>query len=423
MAERERVGLVLAGGGARGAYEAGALSVLGPELRRLGHRPTMFVGTSVGAKNAAGWAAARHLDAEEAATRGLEAWRAVGRDRIIRSCLLRQLPLAVASSLGRLLPVSSSHQIALFDPQPIERALQDWVDLDDAHQNVSTGTADALAIAATTARTGRTVVFVDTQQALPPHQSHALDYVRTPIERTHLLASAAIPVLFPAVEVPNPPEAQGWYVDGGTRLNAPIKPALDLGADRLVVIATDAISQRQPAPELAASRPPDVFDGALHLMEGALSDPLTEDIITLGNVNHFFAGTTAPRAARYRRTRGKPPYRTVPYLYVAPERRGALGELASDVLHSRHRGITSLRSPLRLLLRHLVSADSPAHGELLSYLFFDPDFIDELIHRGQQDARRALEAQPHPDSPWRIGPPGTLTATPRHDAETVRPPR
>ncbi|WP_218157759.1 patatin-like phospholipase family protein [Saccharopolyspora shandongensis] len=73
------------------------------------------------------------------------------------------------------------------------------------------------------------------------HCSHILDYVPATIDHVHLRASAALPVLFPPVRIEFLAEAHGWYVDGGTRLNTPIKPALDLGADRIVVVGTDAI--------------------------------------------------------------------------------------------------------------------------------------------------------------------------------------
>ena len=81
------------------------------------------------------------------------------------------------------------------------------------------------------------------------NRSHAVAYVASRVDKEHVLASAAIPLLFPPILVESPARARGWYFDGGTRLNAPIKPALDLGADRLVVIASDSIAG--PTMELA----------------------------------------------------------------------------------------------------------------------------------------------------------------------------
>ena len=80
------------------------------------------------------------------------------------------------------------------------------------------------------------------------HRSHAIDYVQTQLDDQHVRASAAIPILFPPVRVEQPRDARGWYFDGGTRLNTPIKPALDLGAERLVVVATDSVAEPSSRP-------------------------------------------------------------------------------------------------------------------------------------------------------------------------------
>ena len=107
---------------------------------------------------------------------------------------------------------------------------------------------------------------------------------------------------------------------------------------------------------------------------------------------------------RYREARGKPPYRRVPYIFIAPERRGAIGELATTVFRARYGGWKGLRSPDFPLLNRLLGGESPTHGELLSYLIFDPEFIEELIEMGRQDAKRWLDAPPGRDDPWQVGP-------------------
>ncbi|MEV0056345.1 patatin-like phospholipase family protein [Saccharopolyspora shandongensis] len=404
----KRIALVLAGGGARGAYEAGALSVLVPELARLGQRPSLFVGTSVGAMNAAYLASAQHRSAEDAAAGILKRWRDVGPGHIMRP-LHQHLPLAVTRYLGEVLSLPGFRFSSLLDPAPLEQRLQRWIDLSALHHNVTHGSVDALAVVATAVRSGRTVVFVDSavQQAL--HRSHVIDYVPATIDHTHLQASAALPVLFPPIRIESPTEAHGWYVDGGTRLNTPIKPALDLGADRIVVIGTEAITASTDEPGRHEGSPPDLTDAALHVLEGALVDPLAEDIIMLGNVNLFHAAPAdASPTQQYRQARGKPPYRRVPYIFVAPDRRGAIGEHALEILHSRGREL-SLRSLRERLLRQLFGGDSPAHGELLSYVYFDPQYLEELITMGQRDARHWLTHAPSSNDPWQIGPPPALT--------------
>jgi NTE family protein len=209
--------------------------------------------------------------------------------------------------------------------------------------------------------------------------------------------------------VEEPPHARGWYFDGGTRLNTPIKPALDLGADRLVVAACDSIAGPvMDSDTHAGEEPPDIGDGVLHLLEGALVDPLIEDMRTLGNVNAYFADDGAIGAKLYRKVRGKAPYRRIPYVFVGTERRGAVGELASRIYREHYGGVRgALRSPDFQLISRLIGGDSATHGELLSLLFFDQAFTGELIELGRDDAERWLDAK-HDlgDGPWQEGPLG-----------------
>jgi NTE family protein len=400
--------LVLAGGGARGAYEAGALSVLLPELEARGQRPTLYAGTSVGAINVAVLAASAHLPAAEAAGRLVSLWEGLDKAEVMRPILRRQGPLAALRYAGELVGVPGVRLPSVLDPTPLHASLDRWIDWDALHRNVQAGTVESLAAVCTSARTGRSVVFVEEASERVFNRSHAIAYVAGRVDKEHVLASAAIPLLFPPILVESPSRARGWYFDGGTRLNAPIKPALDLGAERLVVIASDSIAG--PTMELAedddGSEPPDFGDGVLHLIEGALVDPLIEDMRTLGNVNAFFAegDQTGPRL--YRSVRGKAPYRRVPYVFVGPEKRGAVGRLAAEVFARSHGGVRgTLRSPDFKLITRLIGGESATHGELLSLLFFDSAFTSELIALGRADASRWLgEMHDGGEGPWQIGP-------------------
>jgi NTE family protein len=401
----ERIGSVLSGGGARGAYEAGAISVLAPALEARSERPTLFVGTSVGAINAAYMGSSGHLSAEDQAAGLLERWREVTKGRVIRPIMLQQLPLTALRYAGELLSLPGVRVPSLLDPEPLRRSLKRWMSWEELHRNVARGVVHAVAVAATAARTGRTVVFVESECEPTVHSSHAVECVPSVLADEHILASAAIPILFPPVRVETPAAARGWYVDGGTRLNTPIKPALDLGAERLIVIGTEAITEPPSEPGVHDSEPPDFGDGALHALHGALVDPLNEDMRILGNVNQFFAdGGDKSAAARYREARGKPPYRLVPYIFVAPSRRGVIGDIASEVFRRRYGGLKGVRAPDFPLLNRLLGGEGPAHGELLSYLLFDAEFIEALIDLGRADAARWLEAPPGADEPWQLDP-------------------
>jgi NTE family protein len=405
-----QIGLVLSGGGARAAYEAGAMSVLLPALERIDQRPNVYVGTSVGAINAAYLAGTSQVSAEDASMGVLERWRDVSKGAVIRPILLRQVPLVALRYAGEVISLPGVRLPSLLDPTPLQANLSRWIDWQALHRNSRERRVEAIAVVATAARTGRTVVFVESTTKRKLHESHVIDYVPARLTHEHVRASAAIPILFPPVRINKPAEARGWYFDGGTRLNTPIKPALDLGVEKLVVIGMDAVSDPPHDPgRHEAAEAPDFGDGALHVLQGMLVDPIVEDMRILGNINMFFAdkngkgrGSVAARA--YRKARGKPPYRSIPYIFVAPGRRGAIGELAHEVFKERYGGLKGLRSPDFRLLNRLIGGDSPTHGELLSYLFFDQEFIEELIKMGQADARRWLNSPPGPEDPWQVEP-------------------
>ena len=127
----------------------------------------------------------------------------------------------------------------------------------------------------------------------------------------------------------------------------------------------------------------------------------------------FFADNQAAGAQRYREARAKRPYRGVPYVFVSLSRQGADGELALEVFRARYRGLRP-RSPDLPLLNRLLGGDSPTHGELLSYLFFDPDFIEALSHWAATTRRAGCRRLPARKSPGRYGPstPSSARATP-----------
>ena len=411
VSAESRTGLVLAGGGARGAYEAGALSELLPVLERRGQRPRIITGASVGAINAVALAARSHLPAEQAVGEMLEIWRTVSQGDVVRP-VLRSAPGAVLRYLGQLLAVPGMRLPSLLDSAPLWDTVDRWVDWEQLHRCVQDGCLERVAVVATSARTGKTVVFTDGVHPLPIHRSHAVAYVETELGLEHVRASGSIPVIWPPAEVTTPPKARGWYFDGGTRLNTPIKPTLDLGADRLVVAAVDSIVgpvMDEDADE-GAQGVPDFGDGILHLLEGTLVDPVIEDMRRLGSINAFYAGDIAgPGPRLYRSTRGKDPYRVIPYIFVGPPARGQIGRLATEVFHDRYAGLKGLRSPDLVFLNELLGGNSPTHGELLSLLFFDSVFIAELIRLGQENARSWLSDLHDGDGPWQHGPLTTFT--------------
>jgi len=387
---------VLAGGGARGAYEVGALSVLAPALAADAMTPNIVVGTSIGALNGAFLAARADEPMEQAVAAGVEMWEELTWGDALR-------PLVSPWELGRL--VSGAAMLAglpgadlpgLLDSSPLRATLERLVAFKRIAGNVADGTLTAAAVVATAYATTRSVVFHHGGPVIGPDSVRAIDYFATPLAPEHVLASAAIPGAFPAVEVRRPRAASGWYGDGGVRLNAPLKPALALGADRVVVIGLN--SSRSSA---TRSVRPDAVDGVAQLLQVVLADQLADDVATLAAVNETLAAAGGSAGGGVAAGRSR---RTIPYIFIAPSDRFVIGRLARDVYDRHYAGIRSLArdSNLALLGRIVNAKRSAIHGELLSYLFLAREFIDELITLGRCDAKRWLDAR-HDAGLWQVG--------------------
>ncbi|MGO9752843.1 MAG: patatin-like phospholipase family protein [Solirubrobacteraceae bacterium] len=401
------VGLVLGGGGARGAYASGALSVL---LRELKDQVRVIVGTSAGALISAYLVANWQRSVEEAIDDGLRFWRDLRFGDVFAPLVALGGAARFMRYVGEFLPVSSLHTPSVLHPEPLEQTLGRLVDFDQLGENIREQRL-ALGVVATPAHSNRSVVFH--QGGIPRHREdplRSIEYVETPkLGTEHLLASSAIPALFPAVRVTTPEPAAGWYFDGGPRLNTPIKPALWLGAERVIVIALNSVA---PSRTAAPAHQPDFYVGAAHLLHTALGDPLSQDIRTLANTNALIAA----RAAREQRRTGAglaapqeqpnasdEPVHPVPYIFIAPEDPSAIGEIARRVyLEHYKRPWKAGARDLWLLGKILDGGADAMHGELLSYVFFAGEFAEELIQLGQADAQRWVNE--HPADLWQLDP-------------------
>jgi NTE family protein len=393
-----RVAIVLPGGGARGAYEAGALSALLPALEARGERITILCGTSVGAINAAMFGSLAGAPAEEQVAASLERWRGMRKGDVMRPLVGPGLPITVLRAIGDVLEVPGVHLAGMLDPAPLRDSLERWVDWLNLHRNVRQREIEAVCIVATSLSRGGPVAFVETRGQAPRSRSaDPLRYVRVLLSGEHVRASAAIPMLFPPVEVKTPARAAGHYIDGGTRLNSPIAPALALGADRVIVIGFEPFAGRA---DLAGRKgPPRLADVAANILDGLLVDQVADDLHRLAAINSFLVdaidGGPSASARAYRTSRGRSAYRKIGYALVAPEQRGELGRLAEEVFERRYGGWKGLLRPdYPLLSRLLGGARTPSRGELLSFLLFDEAYVEALIEAGRRDAQRWLDRHP-----------------------------
>ena len=392
-----RVALVLPGGGARGAYEAGALSVLLPALHARGERVSILCGTSVGAVNAALLASIVDEPIDVQVAIGLERWRTMRKGDVIAPLIGPRSLLTLARLFGEAFELPGLRLGSLLDPAPFRTSVERWIDWLALHRNVRSGAVDALCIVATALSTGTSVAFVETRHRAPrARPSDDVRYVRTTLTGDHVRASAAIPLLFPPVKVSQPASAHDHYVDGGTRLNSPIKPALALGAERVIVVGFEPFGAA--GGPVAGPASPRLADVAANVIDGLLVDQVRSDLHRLAAINSFFVEGPATGSSRsalaYRAAGGQSPYRKIAYALVSPAERGEIGQIAERVFSERFGGLRGLRDPDYPLMSRLLGGRTRSRGELLSFLLFDPTFVEALVAAGRRDAERWLARHP-----------------------------
>ena len=394
-----RVALVLDAGGARSAYQVGVLEVLLPALAGRRTRPSLLIGTSAGALLSGVLTATAHLEPDDQVARLREVLGQATKRHVIRP-LWRQVPDVLARYASETLGLSSFRLRGLFGTQPLAHTLARSIDWEALHHNVEEGLVEASAVTATSVRSGQVVMFTESGSPVPRAATqHHRRYVATRLNVSHLMASAAIPALFPSVRVHEPAEAAGWYVDGATRRRVPLAPALELGADRVVAVGTGALHPPTPDPDLDAVDV-DLGDGGATLLGSVMDDPMRHDLRRLAEINAMTEDPElGPVLERHREARGLSAYRTVPHVAVAPENGEELARTAMQVFRANHGSLRrTLGDPDMQIMHRLLGSDSPLQGELLSYLLFDPDFFDAASELGGRDARRWLAD--HPDL-WR----------------------
>lgn len=188
------------------------------------------------------------------------------------------------------------------------------------------------------------------------------------------MASAAIPALFPPVWLEDPEQSQGYYIDGGVRLNAPFDAALAMGIDRVVVISGHSVGTAPIPPQPQRLGPPDLAGTAAVALRAVLADGLTDDLQSLRRKNQRVPQGKA----------GLSPHRLVPQLVVAPQD-GELAELAAAAFRP---GPTDPYWSIGRTLDALGSGSG--RDELLSLIFFNRTYAERQVALGRQNAKDTL---------------------------------
>ncbi len=354
--------LVMSGGGARGAYQAGVLYGL-YEQGIISQGPSPFkvlVGTSAGSVHAAALAAQAD-DLPRAILELMEVWSSIRPEDVFRTD-----PIALGNiayhwvrdlTFGGLIGGVTAK--ALLDTSPLMRTLR-RIPFYRIEGLIDSGHLNALAIPATEYYSKDSVVFVQGREDLPRWSKVRARVERVNFDSGHVLASSAIPLFFPTVELDG-----RHFGDGCIRNTSPLAPAIRLGANRIL-----AVGVHEKAGEYQYRRP-SVADVAGTVLDAVMMDAMEKDIAHCHRINESLVGKDDGE------------FRTVEVFWLAPSK--PFAPLAEDMMN---------RIPflIRYLLRGLGSDHSAS--ELASYLLFHGDFCRRLIDLGRQDVaaqRRPLE--------------------------------
>jgi NTE family protein len=363
----DEIAVLLPGGGARAAYQVGALHAVAQILARDRRSPFRIVcGTSAGAINAATLALNAHSFRRGVASL-LRWWRALEVEKVYRADLASVATHGMRWFASVLVGAGGPKQAAsMLDNSPLRALLEKYLEMDRLAEQIASGNLLALAINATSYTTGHAVTFFQGSPALLPWRRTRRRGEAATITIDHLLASTAIPFVFPAGRI-----GDDFFADGSVRQLTPLAPALHLGARRILVIAVGQFSGQQPtAQQRVAPRYPSFAQVAGHALSSIFLDNLGADVERMQRLNHVLSLVPHDRQEHH------PEISHIHAMVLSPSR--DLGAMAVPYAKSLPRGV-------RYLLRGLGSTEGTG-ASLLSYLLFDRRYTKALIDLGFQDA-------------------------------------